>query len=494
MDAFHGRSSTRLLVGAALLAMACGVAQLGACTSLLGDDFEVVSASATGTPGGGGSGGTAGGGGSAAGSGGQEPAPPPVACTWRRSTHEIIASLHEFIEPFRRFDGRLRGARSDHRLRLFAEREDTYAGRVIDVYTLDQNNQDHWLLTEGDKVHHARPLDPDRIGVLIEDHTLAGSGGGATFRPELTIRVMNNNEPNGSMSQTHPITDPNAFADAAFHHDLQARFAPTGGDGLPADIALYISYKAEGADHRELYAHYQGDELWPEQISQPDLQLDDNDVYPQAMLHRDGVSYVFTGEPGSGRGMVEYVLEHPVFGVQQPRLFEPQTLAVIDVAFTPEDTAKVAAGNLAEPMQLFLGEIQVSELAVFQPMDLPLAAELPSIAELPVGNGSQLWLDDIFVFFGTSYVDQSGLALQFYDLAGNDRGSHPLPFNASIPPDQSRGHIKAALAVVAEGSVPGLVGRIHVAWIEDRFLTADNEDVWDVLYYDQLDCFVEAEE
>ncbi len=468
-------STSHLLVVASATA-----ALLGACTSLLGNDFVIE----TGAPGGGGTGGsgasTSSGGGVGGDGGGGAVGPGlPYQCAWTLPAHLRVASLQD--SPNDDWRSGLQIEKADHNVRVVAQREVAGAQSSAELYTLDENNSQvsSWL---AHNVHDIARLDANKVAVLYDIQT------GQVPAVELWMRVIDDNDGNGADGSDVLLTSSSAFADMSSNpSDFGALFAIHQGTGT---VDFFATYPDPSGSFIEAFGRHLGNPVTPIKINQANG-LTEEDVNAFAMVARDNQSHVFLGDPSSALGPRQYVLDATVTGPIPARSLGDPASIVLDVLMRP-NTVNIAAADIGQtindPLLLFADAIEPAALETFAISDLTVAAEFATVANLPVGDTFMGWVEDILVMMGGTAADPDLLSFFFFDSLGRERGSGLLPFAGPLNSGEVRIRVDRVAVASRDEFFHTLGGELHVVWTEDHHVGNPSE-AYKVMYYDQLGCY-----
>ncbi|RLB65154.1 MAG: hypothetical protein DRI90_02750 [Deltaproteobacteria bacterium] len=472
-------SSTPQLVAIA----ATAAALVGACTTLLGNDFVIETAA----PGGGdigGSGGstsTSSGGGVGGNDGGGGVGPGlPYQCAWQLPIHVRVASLQDSPNDDWRSGLQIEVAEQD--ARVVAQREVSGATSSADLYTLDGNNTavSSWPAYE---VHDAARLGANKVAVLYSMRNLNPPS------IELWMRVIDDTDGNGADASSVQLTSSSAFADmGANASNFNARFAIHQGT---ANVDFFASYADTNGAFVETYGRHLGSgPVTPVKINQAN-DLTEKDVRPFAMVTRDDRSYLFLGDPSATAGPRQYVLDDTITGPIAARTIGEPSMLVLDVLMKPNSVNVAAAEigqDVGDPLFLFADSIEPAALSSFAIGDLSIAAEYASVANLPVGDTFMGWIADIFVMMGSTAMNSDHLTFAFFDALGHERGTGSLPFAGQLNSGEERIAIDRVAVAARDEFFHTLGGNLHVAWTEDHHVGNPSES-FKVMYYDQLGCY-----
>lgn len=419
----------------------------------------------------------------------------PYDCSWTLPAHKEIVNLEGLggQGSSRRSWNRIYGAVADHDVRIFGTRSNPVPDQNIEVLTIDDDNTRVAWLPEYEVLDVER-LDGDSIGVLVRfDVTELVDGSMLTY-PTLRLRLIDDDDHDGSSSDLHILTDsPEAFPNFNTHwHELEAEFTGLGvGPGPGGTVGFIASYKTEDDDYHEIYGEYDGTgPTIPVVISPPSPAMTEEEVRPQSIVYVGGKVHVMAGEPEAEDGMRHLVFDRPVTDTVEARLFSPASLVEVDVAPAAGATVNLALGDLGTPIRMLIGQIGSVDFATFEATDLTVAATIPSPVNLPMGDGDPHFEGDLLVFLGPTLGDPSTLRIMLWDAHGNERGEQALPYTANLDPGVLRGEIKSTLHY-AEGTLfDTLGGDMHVVWHEVRYPLGSPSEAYEVMLYDQLSCYV----
>lgn len=481
--------------GTATRAVICATTCLlaGACASLLGDDFsvrpnETDTASGTGSANGGaggsvGGGSSNGGAGTTGGMGGTGATPLPYACDWKFNEHDLVMSQENTEDQWSGGQMHMVGAGND--ARLFIQNSNSNGG-ALQIHTLNENNANLHTLSARD-VDDAQRLTKSKVAVLY--HREVGSDPNKIR--ELHMYVINDNDQDGSNGVDHTLTDTDKWPlPNGISLDFEASFvAAPGGDD--ADVDFIVSYSNEEGDFFEAYGRYRGAPVDPVVISMPSADLGEQDTDPSGLIHHDGTTYAFMGQPGAPAGLRQYALDGDVTGPIMARQVAP--LAAFAGAAQGPDGFAAALAEIGMPITLFIGELDYASLPTFTQTDLNEGPSYQTLSDLPVGEGDSQFIDSVFAFAGTQPLDDLNFGYLFISSDGKPRGGGQLTFNyPSLPMSTERLDIERFQLVPRDGPLFGaLGGDLSVAFTESEKNAAG--ETYLALYFDQWECHVVEE-
>jgi hypothetical protein len=450
---------------------------LGACATLLGDDFSITdnSGTTTTTTGGGtagmGGGGAGGGTGGTAGGGGT-PLPPVLACDWELPQHHEIAR-HQNLpnDSWSDMYGVRRGPNS---MRLFVQKYSSTQG--IEVWTVNSNLTATPSFFAADNLIGAKRLDFSSVAALYSD---PGPNG-----PQLKLRIVYDSNDTGPgyeevLNSSLALINANSGL-------YNAQFVPVP-DGGSTTVDFAVAYQTTMMEWVEAFGRYDGNPVQPVIVTPPGSMLESDQTSPRAMIHYEGRSYGFFGTDTLD-GVREWIWNGTA-PEGPPRTLAPGYIVLAVEPGDVADTTNFLAFTFGQsiPLDLYTGQIPNADLGTFDPeADFVQAATFPTQSDLPVNEGFFGWIGDVFVFLGYSPTDENTMRYYFVGVQGFERGQADLPFTVTLPQGETRVRIQHVAAAPSNLDFAQSGGVLQVVWNEDHDIPGIGE--FDVLYYDRLRC------
>jgi hypothetical protein len=446
------------------------LACLGACTAILGNDFEIVEQGAGAAASGSGTGAAAAGGAAAGGSGGG-PAP-SFACDWDLPEHRLVDSIDAATGVF--FD--VIAVRSGpDQVRGFQFVQGNSGPDHMRIYTLRTTPALGNLTVSAEALFDAERLSPSEVGALV----LRDNGSG----PEVWLLVIDDSDPDGGDAVEFPLVDAAMMVD----HDpldfaVSAEMVAVAQAGLDEWAIDFVVGYATAGGFRIDAGRFE-DTVTEYGLMEADA-ADDNAVEPHDMIHFDGTTYVYMGDAE----VTQYTLVDGVV-TGTPRGITADNEIMGD-ARTQDDVADAfMLVTDGEAIQLLVGSLDARTIAAFTSADLVEAATFPTAADLPIFEGHYAWQDHIMVAIGNDGDNSRDMAYFLVDNAGRERGRDGLDFTAILPQNETRSAVRGAAHALRSDAFDATGASIHVLWEEDHEV---DKVATDVVYYDQLRCVPEG--
>jgi hypothetical protein len=444
-----------------------------ACAAILGDDFEIVPSGSG--EGGGGAGvnvGGAAGPGGAGGAAGGEPAP-YYDCDWDFPEHRLVQSLE--ATPTSVLGKVFAVRRGPDSVRAIVNRI-TETGVFFDIFTLDSSANIATASVPSMQVLQVERLSSSNMGILY-----------VTPTAELHLYVIADSSQNGDDGNDITLASATNLPNfTAASSALNAMMAPVPLGGLDDwDLDVVVMYRNTSMEQVIYHARYERNPL-PTfvRITDPALNLNDNDTQGQAIAHFDGTTYAYFGETGSVLGLSVYALDENVTGFVTPTpIGQGEQLG--GVLVVPPDYANVLMADVGPPIRLLTGAVAGADLGSLDPADLNIAAEFAGQLDLPVFEADGRWNEDIFTLIGPDSDNSIDMAYYLLDNVGRERGLGPLDFTLILPAEEDRDNIGSLASALRDEPLGAEGGTLHILWTEDH---TRNNVPFDVLYYDRLRC------
>ena len=460
-------------------------AALGACATLLGDDFSIGAlqeggggAGATtqvgGAGGDGGGGGSVGGGGGGVGGGGLT----HYACGWLFDQHQLVASMEGVNGEY--WQGEPLALRVDgDRVRALTERS-TPNGKIVQVFTLQQGQPPLESSFPARDLYQLERTSIASIGALYTRDDPDG--------PILTLANIGDGDPDGGGAYHRELTIQGlgAFPSIDPSYGVRARFAPVAGGS--SDVDFVVGYRQTSGNYVEAYGAYRGTAVTAVRITPNNNSPDNNANEPRLLVNHQGQSFAFFGEPDTPAGTRQFTLDEAVTGWQTPRALTPADVFVLGAQAGPGST-NVLGFSGGPPLTLLAGKIDNSTLGEVNFDGLAVLGTYESLLDLPMQVAGFGWLGDVGIFMGSDFTDETQARYWLFDVEGRERGIANLPFTATLAPDETRQNGMSSLTVTRRyATFDESQGFAHVIWTEYHQRPNDN---YEVIYYDQLACVPE---
>lgn len=456
------------------LASLGGTLVVAACTSILGDDFEVVPGGGDGGDGAGAMGGDpsggnggSGGGGATGGTGGG--GSPVYGCDWDGSTIRNVTTLSG---PNPQWDDNINYAPGDKQIRLLLSRQAT-----VEMYSIDETDHDVFTLTTSGAVIEAKRATVDRVGVLLLEHYLASG------QNQLKFAVVDDSDDTGMNTVIREVTDP-----ISGFNSWNASFAAVGNGNASfiGDVVFYFSYQDQGG-RRLVHQYWSG------------LAGFGNGVFDAAGTEDDYrvVSVAYTG----GRSVVH--LGNRFDGATVTRVFEVDDTYAGNM-LSPVQTIPADPTNMSQQAHYFLGTsrrsssdylmlfahvqtelvfhagvAQASEVATFNFADTMPIANVGPFTSIPQNAGLTSTNEGLIV--GGASNDATSVQLLVLHRSDGLRFHESVPFPASFSPPPGSEVVNAAAVAENPMLFDQIGGKVQVAFIL-------NQSSQHALYYGEIIC------
>jgi hypothetical protein len=395
------------------------------------------------------------------------PAAPVLQCAWMLPSHRKLADLSAktssrtftdaiFVAPYQ----------GGGALRIFV----WYPARdaPLEVYSFN--------VTAGGAVAPQTLGSPGEypLAVQLEDETASGVG---VLTDVLTLaRPEGSSEPSVGLYRFRDSDQVNVAArqvvarPGLLGNPVFARvLAPT------LDQAFVAMTLADATTYRLALGHAEGSAVGdPIEIAKSTAAPD---MAARALLRVGTKSYLFAGVPGGAAGPSLHAIEDTAGAPLASRSLGPPGTFVLNAAESG-DKLNVGWVDTRKGVDIYSGQVSVSDLDTFELAQLPLVTTSAGLADVPFTT-VPMWFGDELITVGPTGAGSSDLSIAWTDALGRLRARQVLGHA------QTDGKIRAAGFSVRE--LFSLGGTFDVAWIESR-PDADSGQPYDVILYDQVRC------
>jgi hypothetical protein len=468
----------------AWLAFAATCVAVGACTTILGNDFEIVGgtagAGAVGgqSPNGGGGtgadGGNVNGGGGSGGDGGDGgiggEGPGPIVCEWADVRQlDTLAGLPAGQQNYN--GGQIHMLMSDNNARLLIARNNA-TGSIVELWSIDEDGDAQVRAFPGYGSEGGVRVDGSHVAALIMNNTAAAAGRMGSL---LVVDDSDSSGMNATLTQV--------FAEAGDVTDMAAGIASTG-DGV---VALAYSYRLNGQPYRAKFKLTS--------VSGPPVEFDNSSSmmslgsgdYEIGAFVRDGNdNHILLGEDFEGASMRrQFVLPDTVAGITAPVRQVPVVMgSPTFMGIHPRTTGDYLIGyaEFGSSLKLRLGVIDATEIETHEPADIPEVIELGA-GSVPNGEAAFAFTENGFFLLGYDEDSPLGLRATVIHRQSGIRSNEFLPY-----PDPSIFPANFTLQRVEAVITSGLLDTVFGADIIVTFFITDDDLGHDELYSGRLEC------
>ncbi|MBI4956761.1 MAG: hypothetical protein HY908_32390 [Myxococcales bacterium] len=438
---------------------------VGACTLILGDDYQV-----SGADGAGATGGAGGAGGQAQGGGGASVV--PYACGWDPTRFVTLRDLSPEPAGSRLFNGNLFAVAVDGGVRAFTSRNDATNFGQVEVYSYD-GWQVRSFSRRADRLLDVQRLAVQQIGVLFA----LATAGVPLIATELL--VVPDSDPDGVDATIRALgSQPNTDSLG------NGTFTTVGGALTDVD---YVVQAADATGDKVLFGRYRGTPDDPLAFTEYDASLGQDAFKPTVVVRNGAQTHVFLGELSGQFPARQYVLPDGLAPAPMLATLEyPIEYYPFAIAPRPGGNAfNVGAAYLSTDgsgtLRLHTGPVPAAELASYDLSLLPAAVTFASFADVPSQGGPPSWHGPNLFLVGSYANAKTTLGIVIAHETGVERTNQEVPFPQAI----TAVSIDSA-AVAPNPGFASLGGDLHLVWTE-RYVAGGND--YHLLRAGVLQCF-----